>query len=98
MEGNLSKTAELTLTIDTHAPRLTVTAPLDGLLTNLPALTITGSVDEASAVAINGNVISMGANHGFEAAVTLLEGDNTIRITATDKAGNTTARSLRATL
>jgi RHS repeat-associated protein len=78
---------------DDIAPVLTVSTPLDSTITSDPEITVTGSVEDATSVAltIDGQPVSLGGGGAFSASVTLAnEGENTLTLLATDAAGNTT--------
>src|SRR6266516_424050 len=89
-----------TVTRDTHAPVLAVTAPANGLITNQTSVTVSGSVTDASAVtvAVNGTPLTVGADRHFSGSVTLTEGANTLTTVATDAAGNATTDTRAVTL
>lgn len=100
-DGNSAETASCTFKIDTVAPSLTVTAPAEGLETNKSELTVTGTTDDVTskpvviAVKLNGTdcgAVEVGADGTFSKAITLnQQGENTIVVTATDKAGKVTS-------
>ena len=86
--GNLAR-ASLTVFRDTIAPVLDLTAPLDGLLTDLSSVTVAGSVSDIRAdTAVNGRKVMVGPDGAFSAAVNLTEGANTITVESRDAAGN----------
>jgi uncharacterized repeat protein (TIGR02543 family) len=92
--GN-STTDTRTITLDQTAPILTVTAPADNSKTAQSLATITGTISETSTVTVKINSgtpqnASITGN-SYSADVTLASGLNTITITATDLAGNTTS-------
>ena len=93
-----SSTVTLNLTLDTIAPTVIVTAPADGLVTSQVAQTITGSIDEAATLKINGNDVTLGAGNSFSINTDLAEGDNVFTLAATDNAGNTSSQTLTLTL
>ncbi|MES9969174.1 MAG: Ig-like domain-containing protein, partial [Candidatus Thiodiazotropha sp.] len=86
--GNRSEPVETTFTIDTQLPEITLQAPVDGLLTNQPELVVSGSVNEAAMVTLNGEPLTLTIDHTFTETLTLIEGDNPINLQATDLAGN----------
>ncbi|MDD2366026.1 MAG: DUF1566 domain-containing protein [Desulfuromonadaceae bacterium] len=92
--GN-STTDIRTITLDITAPILTISAPADNSKTALPTATITGTINESSTVTVkvnNGSPQSASiTGTSFEAAVNLVSGLNTITITATDLALNTSS-------
>ncbi|MGD0589793.1 MAG: RHS repeat-associated core domain-containing protein [Bacteroidota bacterium] len=75
---------------DTQAPIVSLTSPIDSLLTNQLNVTVSGTVKDSTAVTltINGNSVSIGVNGTFSYAVPIVEGLNTINVVATDAAGN----------
>ncbi|MEW8657323.1 MAG: RHS repeat-associated core domain-containing protein [Candidatus Thiodiazotropha endolucinida] len=92
--GNRSEPVESTFTIDTQLPEITLQSPVDGLLTNQPELTVSGSVNEAATVTLNGEPMTLTIDHTFTETLTLIEGDNPIDLQAMDLAGNTTDLSV----
>ena len=84
-----------TITLDRTAPGLTITAPADNGVTDQVVSTITGSVDATSTVTVTLNddtplVATMDQNT-FSGTVNLASGMNTLHITATDLAGNSSS-------
>src|SRR5947208_611445 len=96
--GNAA-TVVRSVTRDTQAPVLTVTAPVDGVTINADHVTVTGSVTDASAVTVmaNGTSLPVAPDHSFSGDVALTDGPNTIAVVATDAAGNTTTISRSVT-
>lgn len=104
--GNLGPlSAPMTVVLDTKAPVITVTAPLNGLLTNNTQVQITGSVDDGSAtVTVGGAAVTLvnrsapltGAT--FSGGYLLSDGDNNIETKATDAAGNVGVASVHIIL
>lgn len=95
-DGNQAVTATTTFIVDTVPPTLNVTAPTNALVTYNENLGVTGSTNDASSspvtVTIKVNNVDQGsvtvaANGSFSKTVTLVEGSNTIVVTATDAAG-----------
>ncbi|USQ78187.1 carboxypeptidase regulatory-like domain-containing protein [Ornithinimicrobium faecis] len=82
----------LVVTLDTTAPELTW-SPEDGSHVLETELVVTGSTTDLYAdpvsVQVNGTEVSVTEDGNFEAPVTLVEGDNTLTVTATDALGNT---------
>lgn len=100
-DDNSAETASCTFKIDTVAPTLVITSPADGLETNQSELTVAGTTDDVTskpvviAVKLNGTdcgAVEVGADGAFSKTITLdQQGENTIVITATDKAGKVTS-------
>ena len=97
-DGNKSNVASSTFTIDTVPPTLNVTAPTDGLKTNVNSVTVSGSTNDTTsnpttiAISVNGTdvgAVTVNADGSFSKAVTLSNGTNTIKVVATDSSGLT---------
>lgn len=91
--GN-QQTDTRTITYDPTAPVLTVSAPADNSSTTQSFITLTGTINETSRVTVTDNngspqTAAISGNN-FTATVYLSPGVNTIAVTATDLAGNTT--------
>ena len=82
-----------TLTLDSAAPILTVTAPADNSTTAQAVVMISGTINETSTVTVsvnNGTPQSASlTGSAYSTAINLAVGLNSITITATDLAGNT---------
>lgn len=99
-DGNKSNVATITFTVDTVAPTLTVTSPADKLITNKVAQTVVGTTNDATSspvtvtITLNGvdqGAVTVASDGTFSKAITCATGENTIVITARDKAGKTTS-------
>ncbi|WP_281184377.1 CARDB domain-containing protein [Trichlorobacter lovleyi] len=94
LSGNQSSNNR-TINLDQAAPLLAISTPADNSKTALSLIDVTGTVDESSTVVLKlGGVeqpITMN-NKDFTSSVTLVPGINTIEVTATDVAGNTSAQ------
>jgi RHS repeat-associated protein len=97
LAGNIS-TLTLNLTLDTIAPVITISSPLDGSVTNQANQSITGMLNEAAELTFNGNPVILDPDNSFNIPVTLLEGENSFSFVATDSIGNASAQSLTVTL
>ena len=86
-----SNQSQQTVTVqrDTIAPQLTITTPIDGLITNSGTVTVEGTITEANlvSVVVNGQNATVSGNT-FTATVNLSEGQNVISATGQDLAGN----------
>lgn len=98
-DGNKATQASSTFSVDTVAPTLNVSEPAEGLSTNNASCTVAGSTNDATSspvsVAIKLNNVDQGAvtvdgSGNFSKVIMLSEGQNTIEVTATDKAGQST--------
>lgn len=106
-DGNAAAQKTSTFKVDTVPPTLNISAPSNGLITNAAALTILGTTNDATSspvtitISLNGTsqgTVSVGANGSFSKAVTLVEGANTIIVTAKDAAGKTSSVTRSVTL
>ncbi|MEM8996525.1 MAG: hypothetical protein AAGF23_17185, partial [Acidobacteriota bacterium] len=90
--GRSSRPSSVTFEVDTAAPVLDLTAPLDGLVTSASEVPFAGQVSEPVDLRVNGADVSIdGATLGFDGTVALkLEGPQDFTWTATDAAGNVT--------
>ncbi|MBT0894376.1 hypothetical protein KI811_11210, partial [Geobacter hydrogenophilus] len=88
------KTDTRTITYDPTAPVLTVSAPADNSTTTQSFITLNGTINETSTVkvSVNGGSPQSAVISGtsYSATVYLVNGVNTITISATDLAGNST--------
>ncbi len=82
---------------DSTPPQLAVTSPLEGeTLTSLEAV-VSGTVSDTNLldVKVNGAEATLDASAGtFTATLTLADGPNLLTVVATDRAGNTTEKSV----
>ena len=85
--GNRNMTVRL-VTLDTLEPVLSVDT-LNGSKTNLSTLRLAGWTDAGSEVTVNGQIVPVGTDGRFITNISLVSGNNTISITARDRAGNT---------
>lgn len=106
-DGNTAVQKTLSFTCDTVNPVLTVTAPATGLITKTAACTVTGiATDTTTApcsvtIKLNSGAaesVTVASNGAFTKALTLIEGANTIVVTATDRAGNSTSKTISVKL
>jgi YD repeat-containing protein len=88
LAGNTSEPAEVTFTVDTIAPVITVSSPQSGSYTNHPHIALTGHLSEAADLVIDDEPVAIGLQHEFEHLVELQEGPNSLELVATDPAGN----------
>ncbi|NIN69793.1 MAG: hypothetical protein GTO63_34955 [Anaerolineae bacterium] len=92
----LDNVAQTTVVVvrDTTVPVISQVLSSEGLLTNRGLTVIRGMVSEPASLTVGGAQATVRADGSFEAAVSLLEGGNTISIVATDAAGNQGTGSL----
>ena len=71
-------------------PQLTLVGPVEGLISNLQAVTVSGLTEPEVKVAINGQAVMSDEQGRFDQALTLQPGINTVVVTAEKKHGKTT--------
>ena len=93
-DGNAASAKSVTFTVDTIPPTLNVTSPAEGLVTNQSSLTVTGTTNDVTSkpvtVTVNGASVTVNSDGSWSKTITLTNGNNTITIVATDRAGKTT--------
>ena len=98
-DGNAALDASTTFTVDTVPPVLTITSPVDDLETNTAAINVTGVTNDVTSSPVTLTVTLNDGDQGavtvaddgtFSKDVTLIEGTNSIEVTATDRAGKST--------
>ncbi len=98
--GNKTEKA-LIVTVDTTPPVVKITAPANFETVNEGSITVSGTATDSSSgidtVTVNGNAVTVASDGSFSTSVSLTEGDNTITIVATDKAGNKTTKTITVT-
>ena len=106
-DGNSATSAKVSFITDTIAPTLNVTNPAaNGSYVSNASLTVTGNTSDSTSgvptVQITLNGVNQGAvtvsNGSFSKGITLVNGANTIVVTATDKAGRVTTITRTITL
>lgn len=101
-DGNAATQKSVTFKIDTVPPTLVINNPTDGLVTNQPNLTVSGTTNDATSspvtVKINDAAVTVGSDGSFSKEIQLSEGSNTITIVATDSAGKSTTVTRTVTL
>lgn len=99
-DENTSVEASVTYTVDTVPPVLNITSPTDGLITATAALTISGTTNDITSSPVTVKVllnntdqgaVTVADNGAFTKSVTLIEGENTIKVTSTDLAGKSSS-------
>lgn len=99
--GNKSQPSEtLTTNFDNTPPDLTVDQPQDGTTFNedrQKKMKISGQTEPDISLTLNDRLIILNQEGKFSTDMTLSEGENALKIIATDKAGNQTEKDLRVT-
>ena len=106
-DGNAATSVEGMYYIDINPPTLTLSSPTDGLITNKRTITVSGltadSLEGSVTVDVyrNGDFIDNGypdSNGEFSLDVTLVEGENIIKVVSTDASELSTEIELTVTL
>lgn len=106
-DGNAAAQSAVSFTIDTVPPTLNITSPADGLVTNSASIVVSGTTNDATSspvtvkVSVNSGTAQtaqVSADGSFSINVTLAEGENTVRVVATDSAGKSTTIERTVTL
>lgn len=106
-DGNAAVQKTVTATIDTTPPVLTVSSPENGLVTASASCIVRGVTNDQSSSPVSVTIkvndgaaesVSVGSDGAFEKTVTLLDGLNTIVVTATDSAGKSSSVTRTVTL
>jgi len=97
--GNIGVSDDVTVTVLGDALAITIDVPQDGLLTNQPLQTISGSLNRSAELTLNGQAIVLQADNSFVfGPITLQEGQNVLTFNATDSNDNTAQRAITVTL
>ena len=98
-DGNAATQKSVSFTVDTVAPTLNVTAPVNNLKTNNASCNVVGQTNDATSspvtvtVKLNGvdqGTVSVDGSGNFTKNITLVAGNNTIVVRSTDQAGKYT--------
>ena len=83
---------------DVIPPRITVSSPADGAVTNQASQTVAGTVNKAVTLTLDGAPVTVGGNLAWSAPATLVEGANALLLAASDGFGGTAQAALTVTL
>ena len=106
-DGNSAIQRSVTFIVDTVPPSLSVTQPVNNLITNKESVTVAGTASDTTSPPVTVTVklnngteqnVTVGSNGAFSTTLTLSEGTNTIVITAEDAAGKISAVTRTVTL
>lgn len=106
-DGNVASPKTISFKVDTVPPTLNVSSPADGFITNKLSVAISGTTNDATSSPVtltyklNNGVakpVDVEPDGSFSTDITLINGDNTITITATDSAGKTTTITRRVSV
>lgn len=91
--GNASQVSREVILV-TRPPEIVLAEPANDLWTNQSLLTVSGEVPVGSSLKVNGQEATITDNGQFKREVILQEGDNTLRLEATDDVGNITSQEV----
>lgn len=106
-DGNVATQKSVTFTVDTVPPELSVSAPVDNLVTNQSSLVVKGTTNDVTSspvtltIKLNGGTeqtVEVGSDGSFTKTLTLVTGENTIVVTAKDGAGKTSTVTKKVVL
>lgn len=106
-DGNAAAQKSVTFVVDTVPPTLSVSAPVDNLITNQAACTVSGVTNDLTSspctvtIKLNSGTaqaVTVNADGTFSKALTLVAGTNTITIVSTDSAGKSSIVTRTVTL
>ena len=106
-DGNAAVQKSTKYKVDTVPPTLNLTAPVNDLITAIVSLVVRGTTNDITSSPVTISVALNGSNQGnasvdssgaFSKTVTLVEGGNTIIVTATDASGKTSSVTRTVTL
>src|SRR3990172_9754474 len=87
--------------VDNTPPLIDISLPVNNSYLNAPSITVTGNADDAiswiSQVTVNGAIAPI-SNGTYSLPVNLIEGINSIIVTATDAGGNTSSTNISVIL
>ena len=88
-----------TVSLKNNAPSLTVDSPSDGqsFSKDQNSVNVTGKTDPNVSVTVNGFWAIINENNNYSYSLPLQNGDNQIKVIATDMAGNKTEKDLKVT-
>ena len=91
--GNIARVARQ-VNLVTRPPQIALNGALNDKWTNESLIQVAGTAPAGIAIKVNGQETTMATDGAFKREVILQEGDNIIRIEATDDVGNTTSQEL----
>ena len=106
-DGNIGVQRSVSFIVDTVPPELSVTSPVNNLITNNKLVTVSGTAKDVTSPEITVSVklnngaeqdVSVGSNGVFSTTLTLSEGANTILVKAIDAAGKSSTVTRTVTL
>lgn len=99
-DGNAATQKTVNFGVDTVPPTLSVTSPVNNLVTNSKTVSVAGTTNDVTSSPVTltiklnsgtAETVTVSSNGAFSKSLTLAEGTNTIVITAKDNAGKTSS-------
>lgn len=90
LPGERSAPWRFAVMVDKVAPFLRIDAPEEGAIERDGAIEVRGEAEPGAAVSVNGQPVEVTAAGRFAGPVAAGEGDNSVEVVATDRAGNAT--------
>ena len=94
LAGNTEVMKGVIVNVDKTPPTITFTSHKDGQKVSTAIVTLVGKTDPKATLKINDVAVTVSADGTFTKAVTLVEGENTIKAVAEDLAGHVTASGI----
>jgi bacillopeptidase F len=87
----------VTVSYKNAAPNLTIDSPSDGqkFSNDQRDITVSGKTDPGVTVTVNGFWAIIDQNNNYSYNLTLINGDNSIKVDATDQAGNKAEKTIK---
>ena len=82
---------------DITPPLLSLDSPVDGLMTETPSVTVSGTTEPGAALNANGISAAVDSEGSFSCEIAVVEGENTITVVATDASDNSATVSVSVT-
>lgn len=99
--GNKSQpTSKVAINYDKTPPKLEVTEPLEGAIftgERKRSVKVSGQTEDGVSLSLNDRIVILDQNAKFSPNFNLTEGENTLKFTATDQAGNQTEKEIKVT-
>ena len=90
-DGNTATQATTAIKIDTTPPSLSITSPANNSVTNKASCVVSGTTNDLLSspvtVKVNNKEVSVSGTGAFSTTITLVKGENTITVVATDGMG-----------
>lgn len=96
--GGVTTTLALSATKDSTPPALSITSPAANTLTNQKSVTISGTAEKNALIKVDSNSVYAGEDGSYSITANLVEGANSVKVAASDAAGNSVEAAVPVTL